>query len=317
MILSIIVPVYNTQDYLERCITSIVNKQTDKVEIILVDDGSMDKSTDICDDYANKYRNVKVIHQKNGGLSAARNTGIHIAQGEYIAFLDSDDMFAKSFIDDILQNINLYHADIFSFGFCPEYNGNYKCRGAKKISLYRKHGYLEKLIDNTFSCQICFRVYRRSLFNECLFPVNCYYEDIRTLWKLVVLSEQIVHIDYSYYIYNLSNQNSITKLVNVKSMKDMKDSVDIMINGIMEEFQKNDILAEKIKKNLSYYKLDEYVYIAYKLRALNGEEKGIKDELFRYIKEQRINLIRYRKYNWKKYLACKILVHIGKIDMKN
>ena len=65
MILSIIVPVYNTQDYLERCITSIVNKQTDKVEIILVDDGSMDKSTDICDDYANKYRNVKVIHQKS------------------------------------------------------------------------------------------------------------------------------------------------------------------------------------------------------------------------------------------------------------
>lgn len=308
MILSIVIPVYNVQDYLERCLNSVVCCHENEIEIILVDDGSTDNSPIICDNYSKKYNNVKVIHQKNSGLSGARNTGMKHASGDYYFFLDSDDMIDKTFIGDMLDCIERYHADIMSFGFCEEKRTNkYQCKGDKKIELYTQNSYLKKILSNSLGCQICFRVYNKNLFQTINFPIGCYYEDIRTLWKIICCSEKIIHIDYTYYIYNLTNQSSITKKTNLKSMQDMKTSIDIMAYGILNHLKKIGKLDRRTERMILYYKLNHYVYISYKLRYVQDDENGFKKQINDYVIKQKINLWNYRKYDWKKYIVCKTL----------
>jgi len=104
---SIIVPVYNVEKYLDRCMSSILKQTNHDFEVILIDDGSKDSSGSICDIYAEKYENVRAIHQHNQGLSAARNTGIDNAEGNYLCFVDSDDMISESFLQDVADVLHI------------------------------------------------------------------------------------------------------------------------------------------------------------------------------------------------------------------
>ena len=112
ILLSVVIPVYNVEKYLQQCVDSIINQLTDECEIILVDDGSPDGSGEICDRYANKDSRINVIHQQNGGLAAARNTGLDYARGEYVAFVDSDDYLDGHCIAKILSWISSGGADV-------------------------------------------------------------------------------------------------------------------------------------------------------------------------------------------------------------
>ena len=114
-LISVIVPVYNVESYVAECIESIQNQTYMNLEIILVDDGSKDMSGDICDQYAAYDERIKVIHQENGGLSAARNTGIEAANGDYISFVDSDDYIGLTLFEDMLQLLKEYDLDIIEF----------------------------------------------------------------------------------------------------------------------------------------------------------------------------------------------------------
>ena len=109
---TLIVPVYNVEKYLNRCIDSILNQTLEDFELILVDDGSKDNSGNICDEYMRKDRRVKVIHKENGGLSDARNSGIEISTGEYLSFIDSDDWVEKEFLETLYNNAIKYQAEI-------------------------------------------------------------------------------------------------------------------------------------------------------------------------------------------------------------
>ena len=104
-LVSIIVPVYKVEDYLERCIRSIVNQTYKEIEIIIINDGSPDKCPEICDKWAEEDKRIKVIHKKNGGLSDARNAGMQIASGEYIAFVDSDDWISPFYLEYLIKAI--------------------------------------------------------------------------------------------------------------------------------------------------------------------------------------------------------------------
>jgi glycosyltransferase involved in cell wall biosynthesis len=115
--ISIIVPLYNTERYLQRCFDSLVNQTLKEIEIILVNDGSTDNSSKICDEYAKRDRRIKVIHKENGGVSSARNTGMELASGEFLAFVDSDDYVTKEYIGRMLEYYKIYpDADIVIFG---------------------------------------------------------------------------------------------------------------------------------------------------------------------------------------------------------
>ena len=123
VLFSILIPVYNTEDYLEACIESVLNQDFQDYEIVLVDDGSLDRSPEICDCYAKNYYNIRVIHKKNEGLFLARKTGVENASGQYLLFLDSDDMFRddalqllKKCIDTNGSDLILFNASILVFG---------------------------------------------------------------------------------------------------------------------------------------------------------------------------------------------------------
>lgn len=117
---SIIVPVYQAHQYLERLITSILAQSYDKYELLLVDDGSSDGSEKICDKFSTKYKQIKTIHKENGGVSSARNCGIENAKGNYIIFLDADDYIDRDFLVDASKTIEKHQADIFVYGYYAE-----------------------------------------------------------------------------------------------------------------------------------------------------------------------------------------------------
>ena len=121
---SVVIPVYNVKEYLERCVTSVLNQPCADYEMILVDDGSTDGSGALCDRLALRSPKIRVIHQKNGGLGAARNTGIEHALGDYLVFIDSDDYIDASMLPDLAAKIDETHADIITFGFRTDNNGN-------------------------------------------------------------------------------------------------------------------------------------------------------------------------------------------------
>lgn len=117
MLISIIIPVYNVEKYLRQCIESVLNQDYKELEIILVDDGSTDRSGEICDEYANQYMNIKVVHKKNEGLGLARNTGLEYINGKYVTFLDSDDYIDSNLVSKLYEGIQNNNVDMCKSGF--------------------------------------------------------------------------------------------------------------------------------------------------------------------------------------------------------
>lgn len=125
-LISIIVPVYNVEKYLSKCLDSLVNQTYENIEIVCVDDGSIDSSGEICDEYAKKDARIKVIHKENGGLSDARNVGLETINGEYVMFIDSDDWIDKDTCDYCINTLKLYDVDLILWSYIREYKNNAK-----------------------------------------------------------------------------------------------------------------------------------------------------------------------------------------------
>ncbi|WP_455006925.1 glycosyltransferase [Bacteroides finegoldii] len=178
-ILSVIVPVYNVEKYLARCIDSILSQSYQSLEIILVDDGSTDSSGQICDTYAAKYRQIKVIHQKNQGLSAARNAALKIARGEYYSFIDSDDVLLP---DSYSPNMDiLLRNPQFSFLQFP-YIYPYGDKCAEKKLCYSgefngEESFLQLLSTGQMNGAVWNKIYHRSLFDDLKFRKGLIFED--------------------------------------------------------------------------------------------------------------------------------------------
>lgn len=219
--LSIVVPVYNVSQYLLHCINSVLAQKIDNAEIILVDDGSTDNSGLLCDQYAQNYDYVKVIHQKNAGLSAARNMGIEAAKGEFITFVDSDDMLAPGFLEKAMQLAELHHADFIAFSHirCDadakwSENAGQPAELESKVNIYgdRSQKMQKFLIGSEIGTTAWAKVYRKKLFDAVRYPVGKYHEDVFTTYKLVDKASKIVTTPQIGYLYRKS-PNSITSSV--------------------------------------------------------------------------------------------------------
>ena len=209
MKLSVIVPVYNVEQYLSRCIDSVLQQSFRDFELILVDDGSSDGSGGICDEYAQRDSRVRTIHQNNQGQAAARNAALDIAQGEFIGFVDSDDSISPCMYERLLNLADSFHADIAVCGYSEvDMDGNVKVQCPKarqEPSVY----IAEKVIENFFP-EICWdigaslwdKVFKRDLFDGLRFPVGRIYEDTALQLPLYERCGKIVvapTYDYQYY----------------------------------------------------------------------------------------------------------------------
>lgn len=237
-LISIVVPIYNVEDYLSSCIKSLVSQTYANIEIILVDDGSTDSSSKICDEYAKLDERICVIHQENGGLSQARNTGLKVSNGKYIAFIDSDDLVAK----DMIEKLYFALIDNSCQISCCRY---YKFTNERE--LVSKCDYVDipdilvrcnvdalKDIYNARIKNIEFtawnKLYNKKIFddNKILYPVGKLYEDIFTTYKLLYYSKFVVFVDQELYFYRQRKGSIMNQSISIRRLDALEGHEECM-----------------------------------------------------------------------------------------
>lgn len=213
--LSIIVPIYNVEKYLDKCILSILNQDYKDFELILVNDGSPDRCEEICNKYLLNDRRVRLINKANGGLSSARNAGLDIAKGEYIGFVDSDDWIEKEMYSTLMEIVEKNGSDIVQ---CEYYSALYDTDTIKdnKNVIVRNFTNIEAINNMYGDLQVSTtvswnKIYKRSLFDGIRFPIGKLHEDEFTTYKLLYRSNKISYINKELYYYR-QTPNSIMNL---------------------------------------------------------------------------------------------------------
>lgn len=267
---SIIIPIYNVEEYLEQCIDSVLAQTHKDIEVILVDDGSPDNCGTICDNYSMKDSRIKVIHKKNGGLSSARNAGLDIATGRYIMFIDSDDFIEQDMVEALLTLKAASNADIACCGAYRYSKGEQpyiikRTVSNNKIETYGQSDALKKLILRTIDCSSCNKLYPKELIGSTRFIDGRNNEDYPFLFELYQRCNTIAYCNKAYYYYRV-REGSITNIViNERSFDVIKNISDL--EKIIEEKKLN------LKKEIRLYKIYSFIYIARNIQKCNCKEK--------------------------------------------
>lgn len=234
-LLSIIIPVYNVEKYLEQCIESIIHQTYRNIEIIFVNDGSTDSSELILDKYKNRDKRIKVIKQENKGLSAARNTGIKYATGDYISFIDSDDYVVKEYAEVIVENMQKYKVDMIIFDALRLRNGQLK-PWRKQIIKYptsSKEMLSETLHGKYLNISAWNKCYKKSLFEQMKFKEGIKFEDYYMTPSLFKNCNNIKYVQKELYIYR-DNEDSIMRQSAVKCSNDIIEVTKNVIKELQE-----------------------------------------------------------------------------------
>lgn len=302
MKISIIVPVYNVENYLEKCIDSILSQSYKNIELILINDGSLDKSGEICDRY--KSDNVKIIHKKNTGLSETRNLGIKASTGEYLMFVDSDDWIVEDCISEIVNlikensNIDIIVGRMINY---YESSREYKVDNYNFYDMNIKTGKqtIKYLFDDLYGqlWQACRCIYKKSLFldNNIYFKSGIISEDLECIPKIYIKANNVAFYNKPFYVYRRVRNGSITTNTSKKNFIDtfrvVKKWIEILDN---QEFD------FELKKSF-YMQLGETISSYYD--NINLLKKEDKEEVLQILKEIYI-LMKYtrKKYTYFKYI---------------
>ena len=285
-LISVIIPVYNVEQYLDRCVQSVLNQTYRNLEILLVDDGSPDRCPQMCDEYARQDSRVKVIHKENGGLSSARNAGLEIVTGNYIGFVDSDDYIASDMYEILLKCINNYDADIAMCDYTRKSHTLEKdktdfeteCRNMKLYAehdidmlFFRTHG--EKSFYSVWN-----RIYKRDIVKDIYFIENMINEDVLFTYEIYKKANKIAFLPSKKYLY-YKNPQGITR-----SKLQKKDLSLIEIwNEIVrrEQNSENEKYAEINRKRV--------IYTLYVKKIIYGANKDISKTMLRQWKNEIIS----------------------------
>lgn len=239
ILVSVIVPVYNVEEHLGRCVDSILSQTYSNLEIILVDDGATDSSGQICDEYSKKDPRIRVTHKKNGGLSSARNAGIDIARGDYLEFVDSDDWIEPDAVEAMLHLARIHQTELVVAG-----RWDVKARtGEKKLGLCPPVEEVisgEELVSRIFrwdNCDssACDKLFHRRLFREVRFPLGLICEDIPVMYRIVLDAGRIAMLNQPVYNY-FHRDGSIT---NAKTISEKTFHFSRHTEQILADIQKN------------------------------------------------------------------------------
>lgn len=215
-LISVIVPVHNTANYLRKCVDSIRNQTLGSIEIILVENLSTDHSADICDEYARLDNRVKVLHLSEAGLSKARNEGIKVASAPYVGFIDSDDYIEPTMYQEMLDALEAIKADFSYCNFVLDFDykeSSYPFRNSGAVEVCSRDNFLKDMMWDKISCSVCTKLFRRSFFDTREFPVGRLYEDRLVMHEWVMSCSNIVWVDKSFYHY-VERLDSICHTVN-------------------------------------------------------------------------------------------------------
>ncbi|WP_051216907.1 glycosyltransferase family 2 protein [Butyrivibrio fibrisolvens] len=287
---SVIVPIYNVQEYLNTCIDSILDQTYENLEVVLVDDGSTDSSGRICDEYLDKYTTnmIKVIHNTNQGVSAARNCGIENATGEYIACIDSDDYVSRNYIEDLMSAIIQYGADAAISDYIKTVDDaaitigqpdSYTVMSNVECLNYSYHGGY-----NGINCTAWGKIFKKRAYtdNNIRYPDGQIHEDISTTYKLIYYSPKIVYVDSKSYYYRLRNSSIMHESFSIKNLD--------ALNGTSEAIDFYEVNGEPELKRLAInYHIRLMLGLNYKLRHSGTSE----DVINRFLKKMREDSDKY------------------------
>lgn len=273
---SIVVPVYNVEKYLEECISSLVKQNYLNYEIIVVDDGSTDQSLSIIKKLATKYNEIKVFTKKNGGLSDARNYGIRMSRGDFIMFVDSDDFISEDLISDGINDLMRNNADVWIHNFQPvsDIGKNIEVKNFQKFvySQLVEDGStaLNHLLTQKFPHFAPIGIYRRTLFsvNSITFPKGRRFEDSAVMYKIIGAAKRVCFSNNRGYFYR---QNSSSIMHNVK----FSDAEDLTTNclELSEYIESNYPDKHQLKDIYIVARLLNAIIILYKLSDKTNAEK--------------------------------------------
>ncbi len=303
--ISIVVPVYNVEKYLEKCLDSLLNQTFTDVEILLVDDGSTDHSLKICKNYAEKDGRIRVIHQLNQGLSAARNTGIENATGKYIGFIDSDDYIDEDMYEYLYNQITNQKADIAVCGIYNEYADIVRRAYPKDecVVATQKEAMAMVLEANKISVNAVNKLYKIEIFKNLRYPVGKLSEDAHLILEILLQAEKIVISTSPKYHY-VHRENSITTAPYRK--KDL---------SVIEAYIKNKKIIEKFYPDLlevaEFRCFFAYFYVLDKMALTkNFKDKATRKKL---IKEIRANKSKLKNNSFvgrnRKIAAIGLMIH--------
>lgn len=312
ILLSIIIPVYNLENYIEHCLNSLIEQIAENIEIIIIDDGSTDKSATICKKYCSKYSYIKYIYQKNTGVSSARNNGLNLAKGKYIQFVDGDDYLLPNSLNEILNKI-AGDFDIICGRYVKCYNEKLQKTFPvedKNINLIENNLYPNNLIillkQNLFNYGACANITKKEIItkNNILFDANVKYTEDMMFFLKALLHCKKISVIQCHYAYRQSRESSATSSISIKRVS---DNLDFIIYWI-KQFQNNKFNNE-IQNELYNFMAYEYCII---LGMLFRLEKNDFNKIYSTIYEYKW-LLKYD--NLKKVKIVSILYHI--IGFKN
>ena len=232
-LVSIIVPVYNVENYVSECIESLLNQSYKNLEIILVDDGSADSSGEICDEYAQKDDRIKVVHKINGGLSEARNTGINMARGQYYLFVDGDDFLADDAVLRLVESVYNASCDIAVCNMIRYFENN-KTEVFYKPSEYSKVLYGLDRFETLSQPSVCNKIFSSALFEKIRFPKGKFYEDTFVYHELVYNANKVALVDYDGYFYRSRSSSILGQNVMTGRYYDFIEAVYIRMMFLLE-----------------------------------------------------------------------------------
>ena len=296
-LISVIVPIYNVEKYICKCVDSILNQTYKNLEIILVDDGSPGRCGQICDEYAAKDSRIRVIHKENGGLSDARNVGIDEAKGEYLSFVDSDDYIAFDMIETLYKTMKENSSDMSVCSLCyVDENGNDITRDSSKWMIlnnqqYTSEQYLLALFEKFIGAVA--RLYKRELFENVRFPKGKLHEDVFVAYRIIDQCNKISTLSKQMYYYlkrddSIMNcEYDIRRLDAVEAYletaeyckrknysKAVYKTINLAMGRLQEGFLKLNLKDEENRKKSNYYyKRIKKLYHIQMLKGLSLKEK--------------------------------------------
>ena len=291
-LISIIVPIYKVEKYLNKCIESILNQTYSNLEIILIDDGSPDKSRDICDFYKNKDSRVKVIHKKNEGVSKARNIGLDISKGKYIMFVDSDDYIDKSMVKDLYKLITEQSADVAIGGVIDIDENNNQINMSKKKATFTINQLeaIKELLDEKYFNSVCWgKLYKSNLWENKRFSKDSKIaEDLEILYEVFErVQKVVVNTEKCYYYYTI-RQNSVT---HQEYNEEWKKAIEICRN-IKEKTEKKypKMLESAIKKylNINIQCIQLIVKHSTDKSEMEKLKKNVQPYFWKYLKNKKV-----------------------------
>lgn len=253
--ISIIVPIYNSETYLRRCLISLINQKYNNLEIILVNDGSTDNSLSICKEYEKKDSRIKLINQLNKGVAHTRNIGLDVATGDYITFVDSDDFIDKNMYSELIENIDSCDIAVCRYVILKNDSRiytNYKYNN----DIIEKEDIIPLFLQgDVLTAHLWNKLYKKELFNNIRFKNYNMLEDLDVMYRILDKCEKVKYLKKDYYYYNY-NENSLSQKYSISMVQDFCECINNMHNYFSgkKEYEKY-VVYNKVMTNCTLFEI--------------------------------------------------------------